>query len=127
MPLLHRRVLLIDDDEDIQMIGRVALESLAGWHVEVASSGEAGLALACSGRFDVIVLDVSMVGWDGPRTLRELQANPATQALPVVFLTARVQDRERAAFLEAGAVGVLQKPFEVATLASSIDALLSGP
>ena len=121
-PPLH--ALIVDDDQDIQLIARVALESLAGWTVSSALDGESGLAVAAAELPQVILLDVTMPGWGGIQTLGALREHPATQGLPVIFLTARVQDAERQAYLDAGALGVIAKPFEVTTLASEILALL---
>ena len=65
---------------------------------------------------DLVLLDVSMPGMDGPATLRALQENPATRGLPVVFFTATSSEVEVARLCALGAVAVIPKPFDVADL-----------
>ncbi len=87
-----RRVLLIDDEDDVRELAQISLEMVANWHVTTARSGAEGLVLAASNRPDAIVLDVLMPGMDGSVTFGHLQANPATRHIPVVLLTAKVVD-----------------------------------
>jgi CheY-like chemotaxis protein len=115
-----RRVLLVDDEDDIRLVARASLERLAGWEVLAASSGREGIALAKAERPDAIVLDVMMPGLDGPGTLVELRADTATADIPVVFLTAKVQAAERRRLEELGAAGVVAKPFDPMTLAGEL-------
>jgi CheY-like chemotaxis protein len=115
-----RRVLLVDDEDDIRLVARASLERLAGWEVLAASSGREGIALAKAERPDAIVLDVMMPGLDGPGTLVELRADAATADIPVVFLTAKVQAAERRRLEELGAAGVVAKPFDPMTLAGEL-------
>jgi CheY-like chemotaxis protein len=113
-------VLLVDDEDDIRLVARASLERLAGWTVSAASSGAEGVLLARDELPDAIVLDVMMPGMDGPATLAELRADPATAGIPVVFLTAKVQSAERRRLEELGAAGVVAKPFDPMTLASEL-------
>ena len=117
-----RRVVLVDDEDDIRLVARASLERLAGWQVYPASSGAEGVALAKAERPDAIVLDVMMPGMDGPATLAELRSDPATADIPVVFLTAKVQAAERRRLEELGAAGVVAKPFDPMTLAAELAA-----
>lgn len=90
-----KRVLLIDDDDDLLLTNRMALES-AGYEVETAQTGKAGLALARASRFDVAVLDVMMETRDeGFEVARALRADPATRDLRVLMLTSVNADAER--------------------------------
>ena len=109
-------MLLIDDEDDIRAIASIALERVGGWEVKTASGGAAGIEIAEEWRPDAILLDAMMPGMDGLATLRALRERPATDAIPVVFLTASVQTSERQVLLDAGAVGVLAKPFDPMTL-----------
>ena len=106
-PGAGRHVLLVDDAVEVRMLLRFLLEE-DGYLVSEAADGPAGLAAATTGRPDLVVLDVQLPGLDGPDVLRALQDQPATAALPVVFLTATADDE---ALLGLGARGVLRKPF----------------
>lgn len=112
----QRRVLLIDDEDDIRSIAAVALERVGGWEVKAASGGAAGIAIAEEWRPDAILLDALMPGMDGLATLKALRERPTTDTIPVVFLTASIQTSERRTLLDAGAAGVLAKPFDPMTL-----------
>lgn len=121
---MTRRVMIVDDEPDIREIAALSLESLHGWEiVPVGSGGEAVLAAALHPP-DVVLLDVMMPGQDGPATLAALRAQESTREVPVVFLTAKAQLRERAELEQLGAVGVLAKPFDPMTLGEELSALL---
>lgn len=115
-----RRILLVDDDPDIRRIGELCLARLGGWEVLMADSGARCLELAAAERPDLIMLDVMMPGLDGPSTLAELRRAEATAGIPVIFMTARVQEHEVAAYLEQGAIGVVAKPFDPMELPARI-------
>ena len=119
-----RRVLLIDDDEMIREVAEISLVAVGGWEVITADSGEEGLGKAIAGQPDAILLDVMMPGLDGPATLQRLKADPATSGIPVVFLTAKVQQAEQQQWTDLGVVGVLLKPFDPMVLASQVAELL---
>ena len=84
---MARKILIIDDEDDIREVAALSLESVAGWEVIKASSGAQGLARAAEHQPDAILLDVMMPGMDGPTTFRELRKNPATARIPVLLLT----------------------------------------
>jgi CheY-like chemotaxis protein len=90
------------------------------WETLLARSGSEGVALAATERPDVILLDVMMPEIDGPATLRRLRDEPTTSAIPVIFMTAKVQKSEVSRFLELGAAGVIPKPFDPMTLPHQI-------
>ena len=119
-----RKVLLVDDEDDIRTIGQVSLSRVGGWQTVLASSGADALAKAAAERPDLILLDVMMPGMDGPTTLARLRAQEATAATPVIFMTAKIQKQEVARYLELGAVGVIGKPFDPMTLPAEIKRLL---
>lgn len=119
-----RHVLLIDDDEMIREVAEISLVAVGGWEVMTADSGEEGLGKAIAGQPDAILLDVMMPGLDGPATLQRLKADPATSGIPVVFLTAKVQQAEQQQWIDLGVVGVLLKPFDPMVLASQVAELL---
>ena len=123
---MTRRLLLVDDADDIRLVAHIALERIGGWEVLDAPSGEAALALlATDGPFDAIVLDVMMPGLDGPTAFRLLRATPQGAGIPVVFLTAKVRASDRARLLELGAAGVIEKPFDPVALPAELDAVLA--
>ncbi len=120
MPL---RALLAEDDRDIRLVARLALKR-AGFEVTAVEDGEALLAAVPDVQPDVIVLDWMMPGLDGPATCRRLKADPATAAIPVVFLTAKTQESEIARGLTLGAAGYIAKPFDALTLGERVLALI---
>ncbi len=121
---MTRRILLIEDEDDIREVAQACLELTRGWEVHAANSGNAGLAMAQDVMPDAVLLDVMMPGLDGPGTLTALRANPATSHIPVIFLTAKVHSSERARFMDLGASGVLAKPFDPMTLGDDVARLL---
>jgi CheY-like chemotaxis protein len=123
-----RTVLLIDDEDDVREVARLALEMTAGWTVLAAASGAAGVELAAAAAPDAILLDVMMPGMDGPATLAALRADPTTATIPVLLLTAKFQPAERRGLEELAVGGVLAKPFDPMRLAEQVSAALGwGP
>jgi CheY-like chemotaxis protein len=110
------KILVVDDDPDIRRIAALALERLGGFRVELASGAEEALELIAKELPDVVLLDVSMPGRDGPATLLALRALPGAERIPVVFFTATSSEEEAARLCALGAVGVVAKPFELADL-----------
>ncbi|MDJ0589799.1 MAG: response regulator [Pleurocapsa sp. MO_226.B13] len=122
--MTNKRILVIDDDEDIQDVALVALEVVGGWEVITASSGGEGIRLAATEKPDAILLDVMMPDLDGIATLEQLKANPTTQAIPVIFLTAKVQSGDRDRFAQLEIVETITKPFKTMLLAQQVAAIL---
>lgn len=121
---MPRKILIIDDEDDIREVAALSLESVAGWEVVTANSGAQGLARAVEHQPDAILLDVMMPGMDGPSTFRELSKNPATAKIPVLLLTAKVQSSDQRRFADLGVASVLFKPFDPMTLADQIAGVL---
>ncbi len=119
-----RRVLIIDDEDDIREVAALSLESVAGWDVSTASSGAEGIRAATAGQPDAILMDVMMPSMDGPTTFKEMQKLPAIAHIPVVLLTAKVQGVDQRRFAGLGFAGVLFKPFDPMTLAEQMSATL---
>jgi CheY-like chemotaxis protein len=119
----QRRLLLIDDEDDIREVARLSLELVARWDVVTASSGAEGVELAQSEQPDAILLDVMMPGMDGAATYGRLQSNPATREIPVVLLTAKIFDRpDDRRGLEG--ITVISKPFDPMRLAAQVASAL---
>ncbi|MFN8900558.1 MAG: response regulator [Lysobacteraceae bacterium] len=99
-----------DDDPDMRMILEVALETVGGWRVTMCADGEEALAAARADRPDLMLLDASMPGIDGPSTLALLRADPDLAEVPVVFVTGQAAPEDVEAFLAAGGLAVFTKP-----------------
>jgi DNA-binding response OmpR family regulator len=117
-------ILLAEDEPDIQLVTRIALED-EGHRVVVVDDGEAAVERAHAEPFDVVLLDVMMPRLDGFGACGRLKADSQTQHIPVIFLTARAQSFDVRDGLRLGAIGYIIKPFDVFTLASEIKALLA--
>jgi CheY-like chemotaxis protein len=121
---VSRKILIIDDEDDIREVAALSLESVAGWETVTANSGAQGVARAAEHQPDAILLDVMMPGMDGPSTFRELRKNPATAKIPVLLLTAKVQATDQKRFADLGVHAVLFKPFDPMTLSQQISGVL---
>jgi CheY-like chemotaxis protein len=119
-----RRILIVDDEDDIREVAQVSLELVGQYEVLTASSGRDGVQSARNEHPDAILLDVMMPDMDGPATLAELLADPLTRDIPVVFLTARAQSSELLRLSQLGAAGILTKPFDPLKLAGDVAATL---
>jgi CheY-like chemotaxis protein len=119
--------LIVDDDGFIREIARLSLELMAGWAVSVAESGSDGIEQAKVLAPDVILLDLMMPGIDGVETLRGLADDPATRNIPVIFLTAKTEPCEQQRLDDAGARGLITKPFDPLSLAHDVEVILGGP
>ncbi|NEP00930.1 MAG: response regulator [Symploca sp. SIO2E9] len=115
-----KRILIIDDEEDIREVAQIALEVVGGWEVLTASSGSEGIAIAKVQQPDAILLDVMMPEMDGIATFQNLQTNPATDKIPVIFLTAKVQSADQRRFATLGVTATIAKPFKTMTLAEQV-------
>jgi CheY-like chemotaxis protein len=121
---IPKRILVIDDEDDIREIAQIGLEMVAHWQVQAANSGEEGITKAKAERPDAILLDVMMPDMDGPTTFQKLRADPETSQIPVIFLTAKVQSADRRQFTDLGVKSVIAKPFDPLTLAEEVARIL---
>jgi DNA-binding response OmpR family regulator len=117
------RVLVIDDEAPIRLLCRVNLEA-EQMEVAEAADGRSGLEQAREDPPDVILLDVMMPGLDGWQVAEELLADERTRTIPIVFLTARAEVRDRARGLDLGGVDYVTKPFNPVELAPLVRDLL---
>jgi CheY-like chemotaxis protein len=115
-----KRILLIDDEPEIREIIRVSLELVGGWNVSATGSAREGLTLAADQLPDAILLDVMMPDVDGPTAFQALRAAPATSAIPVILLTAKVQATDLRRFDQLGVAATIAKPFDPLTLPSQV-------
>lgn len=124
-PEITKRLLLIDDDEDLREIFHAMLSTIAGLEVLVAESGEVGLRIAQAEKLDAILLDVVMPGMTGEVVLHQLQSNPMTQSIPVVFMTARTHSDDRQHLLNIGGIEVISKACKPPQLAAQVLSILN--
>lgn len=115
-----KKILYVEDEPDIQMIARVALENVGGFELLVCSSGAEALEKAAAFSPDLFLLDVMMPGMDGPTTLAELRKIPPLATTPVMFMTAKVQPQEVEFLKSLNVVDVIAKPFDPMGLANII-------
>lgn len=118
--MVAKRVLVIDDEDDIREIAQASLEIMAGLEVIVARSSREGLTKAETEQPDAILLDVMLPDMDGITAFKHLQANPATRHIPVILLTAKVQAADQRRFAELGVKATIAKPFKPAKLAEQL-------
>ena len=118
------KVLVIDDEEPIRLLCRVNLQ-LENMDVLEAADGPTGLDQAREHRPDVILLDVMMPGLDGWRVAEKLLEDDRTNEIPIIFLTARAEFRDRARGLDIGGVDYVTKPFNPLELAPLVRELLA--
>jgi CheY-like chemotaxis protein len=121
---MSRRILVVDDDDDVRSLAALSLGKVGGHEVRTANSGEACLAELALWRPDVVVLDVMMPGMDGPTTLERIRDAPDTEDIPVVFLTASVVEPDLDRLRTAEVSGVLAKPFNPMELSAQLAAVL---
>lgn len=111
-----KRVLIVDDEDDIREVVRVALEEFAGWQTMTASCGIQGLDLAQTLVPDAILLDISMPDMNGFELCEKLQMNAMTQIIPVIVLTAKVLPSDRQRLIDLSVSGIITKPFDPLTI-----------
>lgn len=115
-----KRILVIDDEEDIREVAQASLEIVGGWEVILACSSHEGLIKAKAEQPDAILLDVMLPDMDGVAVFKQLQANPSTQHIPIIFLTAKVQIADQLYLKQLGATAVIAKPFKPHLLVSQL-------
>jgi DNA-binding response OmpR family regulator len=121
-----KRILYVDDEEDIAEVAAMALELDPKFEVRTCFSGAAAISEAANWLPDIILLDVMMPGMDGPTTFGRLRKQPETAETPVIFITARTQAQEVDALRQIGALDVFAKPFDPMRLAAMVRERLAG-
>jgi len=114
------RILLVEDDPDVAMVARLALEALGGFRVLLCTTGEQALARAPGFAPDLVLLDVMMPGMDGPAIFASLHRTPGLENVPVAFMTAKVRPHEVRDLMALGVADVIPKPFDPLTLAQRV-------
>ena len=116
--MMLRRVLVVDDDDQIQTMLRIALES-AGYEIVAAMTGQEAIRLAASIAPEAILLDLGLPDRDGKEVLRAVRA---FSAVPVIVLSARDREAEKVEALDLGADDYLEKPFGIGELQARLRA-----
>jgi DNA-binding response OmpR family regulator len=119
MTQIDARILIVDDDKEVQGVLKRAAAT-AGYELVQAFDGSNGLALATEGKFDLIVLDIEMPALDGRDVLSRLRQNPNTANVPVLVYSGRNHQTDRRVVYELGADDHIDKPFSAALLMSKI-------
>ncbi len=118
-----KRILYVEDEEDIRMVGEMSLVDVGGFEVGACPGGAEALAMAPGFAPDLFLLDVMMPGMNGPSVLRALRDLPGMQDVPALFMTAKIMPAEIAELKAAGALEVIPKPFDPMTLPDEIRAI----
>ena len=118
-----KKIMLVEDEPDIQLVTRLGLEVGGGYEVRVCASGAEALESAPAYAPDLILLDMMMPGMDGPATMDALRKLPGLAAIPVVFFTANTQCQTRQDLLRRGALDIIVKPIEPSALVAQVRAI----
>lgn len=119
----NKRVLIVDDDPQIVRLVRSYLER-EGFQVEAADDGNQALDYIRGHRPDLVVLDLMLPGRDGLSITQQMRATPALANIPILMLTARVEDIDRILGLEMGADDYVTKPFNPREVVARVKAIL---
>lgn len=125
MPPL-RRILMVEDDPDIALLGQIALEEIGGFELLVCSSGDQALEKLAAFAPDLALLDYRLPGMNGAELLAALRRTPEGAELPVIFLTASVMQDRVDDLHTQGALDVIPKPFDPIQLAGQVEAIWNG-
>lgn len=120
---MTKKILIVDDEEDILELIRYNLEK-EGYSITTATSGESAVRLAGSASFDLIVLDLMLPGIDGLEVAKKLRKKNQTENIPIIMLTAKGEESDILTGLELGADDYVTKPFSPKVLAARIKSVL---
>jgi CheY-like chemotaxis protein len=122
---MTKRILIIDDEPDIREATQLCLEIAKGWEVLTAASSQEGLEKAALEQPDAVLLDVMMPDMDGITTFERMRADPVTQHIPVILLTAKAQPADYRQYVQMNVSAIITKPYDPLTLADQIAEILS--
>ena len=117
------RICYVEDDEDIQRIVRMSLERVGKMTVEVVGDPMQAIERMIAFKPELVMLDWMMPGMDGPTLFKKMREVAETQALPVVFITAKASQRELDELRTLGAAGTISKPFSPKDLPDQLRAI----
>jgi CheY-like chemotaxis protein len=119
-------ILFVEDDPDIRLLASMALVEIGNFTLAEAQNGVEALAYLNNPnqpRPELILMDMMMPELDGIGALAQIKADNALNSIPVIFMTARVQPDEIKSYIDAGAMGVITKPFDPMTLVEQVNQL----
>jgi len=116
-----KKILIIDDEVSFGRLVKLNLELIGNFAVSTAISGEKGIKLAKEVKPDLILLDILMPGIDGLETLKILKKDKDTGNIPVIMLTAKINEVTKSQVAESGANGYISKPIEAMDLKNKIE------
>lgn len=119
---MAKTILVVDDEKNIVEVLKLRLEA-SGYKVDAAYDGEEGLAKARNGKYDLILLDLTLPKRDGQSVCLELKMDSKVSKIPIVMLTARAQAKEKEIGQKMGADAYITKPFDPKELLSTIQRL----
>ena len=111
-----KKILYVEDQKDIQLVAKYALESIAKFDMEICNNGKEALDVINVYAPDLVLLDVMMPIMDGPSTLQNIRKQEKFSKIPIIFMTAKILPNEVSELMELGATGVITKPFDPVTL-----------
>jgi len=114
------KILYAEDQKDIQIVAKYALESIASFDLKICNNGQEALDAIQDFSPDLLLLDVMMPVMDGLTVLKELKQHNELKNIPVIFMTAKILPNEVSELMDLGAVGVITKPFDPMTLGDEI-------
>lgn len=120
----RKKILMVDDEEDILKVLRFRLEA-NDYEVLTASDGQEGLNKARSEKPDLVILDLMLPKLDGYKVCRMLKFDEACKSIPIIIFTAKAQRKDEELGMEMGADAYISKPFEPEILLAKIKELLS--
>lgn len=114
------RILYAEDEDDIQQVASLALETVGGFTLKTCNSGVEAVAEIEAFEPQLLLFDVMMPDLDGPGALAKIREIDAYRETPAIFMTAKVQPAEIQQYIDMGAIDVIPKPFDPMTLANQI-------
>ena len=124
--MARKRILFIEDEKDLVRLVKVKLEE-SGYEVLAAHDGQEGLEKARTEKPDLIILDIMLPKMNGYEVCQLLKFDEKHWKIPIIMLTAKVEDRDKALGKETGANEYLTKPFDINNLLSVIGKCLKEP
>lgn len=115
-----KKILVAEDEPDIQSVIKIVLEDLGEFTIKICSSGVEIMQEIDEFKPDLVLLDVMMPRMDGMTTLAEMRKRENLKNIPVIFVTAKNQIGESAHFLQLGAISVISKPFDPMALSDEL-------
>jgi DNA-binding response OmpR family regulator len=119
-----KTVMHVDDDKIIGKMVKLVLEKMAGWNVEYCSNCEQALEYMKKVEPDLVILDIMMPNADGPTTMKALRNHGLSEDVPVIMMSAKVLTEVSDFYNAMGVAGLIQKPFNPATLTDEIQLLV---